>query len=290
MAVRGTFCHRIMKPYFTKYRHGIVDYFVGMTTQALLPKGAFMRDGIEVFPGFTERSVCDAIVADADAYFHRKLPDPQSGAFVLARHNQPIDGYDRFVFQLVNYDLLRPDFCAPIVARMEELASDRVGCRMHVASLIVQRDFPDCWTKRPLHSDGLRFFLKSFIYLNDVQRIEDGPYVYVPQTHRAYGKKLVALSRNLAAGSLRHDDLHHTFESGAEHAILGAAGDMILSIQTGAHKGWSGHTGAARDVLVGKLGLGKSRGPDRTGFAMAVDTPIDKTIIEARLAQMAQMR
>jgi hypothetical protein len=276
-----------MNTYFTRYRRGVIDYFVGMATQTTLPNSKFLRDGIEVFPNFAERSICDTIRADADAYFYEKLPDPQSGAFVLARYNQPFDNYDRFVFQIMNYNLLRPDFCAPIIEKMERLASDRVGRRMHVASLIVQRDFPDRWTKRPLHSDGLGFLLKSFVYLNDVLRVEDGPYVYVPRTHRAYGRKLAAMSRNLAAGSMRYDDLYHTFNSWPEHAMLGPAGNMILSIQTGAHKGWGGHTGALRDVLVGKLRLKKSKGPDRSGHDMAVATPIDKAAVEARLAQMA---
>jgi len=280
-----------MQPYFARYPRGLAYCLSGIAIQSLLPGTPFMREGIEVFPGYADRAFCDAIRRDADVYFHERLPDPQSGAFVLARYNQPLDDYDRFVFQIVNYHLLRPDICTPAIARLETVASARAGTPMHVASLIVQRDYPDRWTKRPLHSDGMHFTMKSFIYLNDVMRLADGPYVYVPASHRAYGRRLLAISRNFRARSHRYDDLHRSIAAGPEHAVLGPAGTMILSVQSGAHKGWSHHTGEMRDVLVAKLSVrkpAKAHGHDQR--ALGVQAPIDKAEVLAQLAKLAESR
>ena len=101
---------------------------------------------------------------------------------------------------------------------------------------------------RGLHVDNLHRYYKAFLYLSDVRTAGDGPYAYVPGTHR----RPDLLRREARLNSLigRHEADSFAFE-GMEIPILAPKGSIILSCQSGVHRGLPQTWGASRTVLVG---------------------------------------
>lgn len=103
---------------------------------------------------------------------------------------------------------------------------------------------------RGLHIDNLTGSYKLFLYLSDVTSLEDGPYAYVPGSHR----ESTLLRREARLNSLcgRADSDAHSFE-GHEIPLLVEKGTAILSCQSGVHRGLPQREGASRTVLVAKF-------------------------------------
>ena len=109
------------------------------------------------------------------------------------------------------------------------------------------------------HIDGLELKAKSFLYLTDVESDEDGPYAYALGTHLGSSKLLAANQRYNNWFGQRWDDfpLH-----GRSRRITfwGRRGDLIISIQSGAHRGLPQVRGRRRIVLVHtSTSVGKKR-------------------------------
>jgi hypothetical protein len=103
---------------------------------------------------------------------------------------------------------------------------------------------------RGLHVDNLRDRYKTFLYLGDVGDAGDGPYAYVPGTHRRQD----LLRREARLNSLADRPVSDSvaFE-GYEVPVLGPKGTVIISCQSGVHRGLPQRPGASRTVLVGNL-------------------------------------
>ncbi len=101
---------------------------------------------------------------------------------------------------------------------------------------------------RGLHVDNLESSYKVFLYLSDVQGPDDGPYAYVPGSHR----RLDLLRREARLNGLlgRMETDSYAF-AGHEVALTARRGDAIISCQTGVHRGLPQRAGASRTVLVG---------------------------------------
>jgi len=107
----------------------------------------------------------------------------------------------------------------------------------------------DCVTAtRGLHVDNLDGSYKAFLYLSDVRGLEDGPFAYVPGSHR----RLDLLCREARLNSLkgRNENDSYAFR-GHEIIFPVQKGTVIISCQSGVHRGMPQQPDASRTVLVG---------------------------------------
>ena len=239
------------------------------------PRNAFTRDGFEVFEGFLDGETCERLRASFDSYLNEALPPEGSGAYMVSRQRQPLDVYDRNVYQLMNIQNLpdTADVCDAIRPRLEAMLGERIGVPVYFNSFSIQRDFPDDESKRPYHNDGYFVHFKAFIYLTDVPERKNGPYTVIPGSHRHLYRRLYGAYKNASKGSKRLDDVHHAYGDRGAVSFCGPKGTLILSTQTLAHKGWHEHTEGVRDVLVVYIQLKPV--PDWTlGKDLALEAPL----------------
>jgi hypothetical protein len=117
----------------------------------------------------------------------------------------------------------------------------RVKCR----NLYLNQGVQDT---RSYHCDGRSLKFKSFVYISDVNELDDGPYCYVKGSHRRRRLwwRSATFNKKNELGPFEFSQLE-----GAEAISLFAkAGDMVLSSQKGAHCGHPQHPEAKRAVLV----------------------------------------
>lgn len=97
---------------------------------------------------------------------------------------------------------------------------------------------------RGFHVDSNYRSIKGFIYLTDVDTIDDGPYCYVKGTHvdTPFGKVNKSLGGNNKEAPFTNilDII----------PVLGKKGTLILSDQSGIHRGIPQRIGSIREVLV----------------------------------------
>ncbi len=117
----------------------------------------------------------------------------------------------------------------------------RVKCR----NLYLNRGVKDT---RGYHCDGRSRKFKSFVFLTDVRDLGDGPYCYVPATHRDRLSWKRNRQFNEAQGLNRHE--YSQLQGLDALPLLAYAGDMVISSQRGAHRGHPQHPSARRAVLV----------------------------------------
>ena len=101
---------------------------------------------------------------------------------------------------------------------------------------------------RGFHCDGRALKFKSFVFLNDVKELEDGPYCYIKGSHRRrriWWRNALFNKKN-QLGPFEFSQLQGT----EAISLFAKAGDMVLSSQKGAHCGHPQHPGAKRTVLV----------------------------------------
>jgi len=99
---------------------------------------------------------------------------------------------------------------------------------------------------RGLHVDNLHGSYKAFLYLSDV-RPEDGPYAYVPGSHRRADLLRREARLNSLLGCAETDS--HAFD-GLALSFPVPKGALIVSCQSGVHRGLPQKPGASRSVLV----------------------------------------
>ena len=103
---------------------------------------------------------------------------------------------------------------------------------------------------RRLHVDGLIPRAKSFLMMNDVISLEDGPYTYVPRSHR--WRRINAINHILNR-FFRHPGAVTDSTLISEKLglpLTAKKGMMIISFQHGAHRGWPQKDGRSRTALV----------------------------------------
>jgi hypothetical protein len=220
--------------------------------QRRLVKTEFTEDGFEVFPRFLTLDTCDFLRERLDHYLHDMLPAEETKAYIVERRRQPLDGYDRNVFQMMNIQNLpeMSELCESLRERLEGLLQERTGLKVYCNTFSLQRDFPDDESKRPYHNDSYGLTFKAFIYLTDVPERKNGPFTVVPGSHRDLFERLRCIHKNEALKSQRYDDVYHAYDDRNAVSFCEPKGTMILSTQTIAHKGWHEHTEGVRDVLA----------------------------------------
>ena len=96
---------------------------------------------------------------------------------------------------------------------------------------------------RGFHIDSNYRSIKGFVYLTDVNRLEDGPYCYVKGTHVDTLFKKVNNSVIGLKEAPFVDQLNIV-------PVLGKKGTLILSDQSGIHRGIPQKKGSTRELLV----------------------------------------
>ena len=125
------------------------------------------------------------------------------------------------------------------------LAASLMPMRVKCRNLYLNRGVIDT---RGYHCDGRSRKFKSFVFLTDVRDLGDGPYCYVPATHRDRLSWRRNRQFNEAHGLNRHE--YSQLQGLDALPLLAYAGDMVISSQRGAHRGHPQHPNARRAVLV----------------------------------------
>ena len=98
------------------------------------------------------------------------------------------------------------------------------------------------------HIDNMNYSYKCFLYLSDVNNLNNGPYTYVPESHkRIRSNKLnIYFNKLLRRKKITNIPVPNTLPL----RILGNAGTLIVSCQSGIHGGFPQSSSAKRTVLV----------------------------------------
>lgn len=102
---------------------------------------------------------------------------------------------------------------------------------------------------RGFHVDSYAENLKAFIYLTDVLTLSDGPYTYVKASHR--GGAFRRVNRYLLRDSVPVTETP-LIPPLAITPILGCRGSLVISDQSGSHRGWPQALDHQRVVAVMK--------------------------------------
>ncbi|MBM5816970.1 MAG: hypothetical protein FJ083_10470 [Cyanobacteria bacterium K_Offshore_surface_m2_239] len=149
-------------------------------------------------------------------------------------------------------DLLLPELQQQIFSALQEaLVRDlarvafgktlEVSCRnLYVSRGVHHTRFFHC------HGPGVK--VKTFVYLTPVHSLDDGPYCYIPGSHRNLMLRWRNQMFNSRYGLHRHEYRQVGRQVGLP--ILGEPGDMVISAQHGAHRGHPQVPSAHRAVLV----------------------------------------
>ena len=200
----------------------------------------------------------------------------ESNAILNLPNKRRIKGYENFVDveqAVINHRVKRPDgrsgsdagmvdifhperlsdaMARAVTACLHErlisrllLAASLMPMRVKCRNLYLNRGVKDT---RGYHCDGRSRKFKSFVFLTDVRDLGDGPYCYVPATHRDRLSWKRNRQFNEAQGLNRHE--YSQLQGLDALPLLAYAGDMVISSQRGAHRGHPQHPNARRAVLV----------------------------------------
>ncbi len=101
---------------------------------------------------------------------------------------------------------------------------------------------------RGFHCDGRSLKFKSFVYISDVNKLDDGPYCYVKGSHRR--RRLWRNNSTFNKENQLDPFEFSQLEASKAISVFAKAGDMVISSQKGAHCGHPQHPEAKRAVLV----------------------------------------
>lgn len=102
-----------------------------------------------------------------------------------------------------------------------------------------------------LHSDTFFATHKAWLYLDDV-RLEDGPFAYVPRSHRVTLRRLAYIYRHSVACRPSENQSRRVTaaeRAGAELAMAFPANTLVLANTCGYHRRTPGRPGATRRTL-----------------------------------------
>lgn len=224
--------------------------------------GPLERDGFVVVPGHIPAAVCtalaDQVVTLVDA-LPRSIPssahstdvDLPSGARVRFRRSS--DGrvaYDDGLVDIGDADLEIRDL-RPLADDPRPLQLIHAACGIRVrrqnTNVYLNRDVVH---PRAFHCDSLtggRVQFKAFYLLTDVD-VDDGPYAYVRGSHRADPRRQLNLVANWVLRRPVTDMRWHARRRVVR--FTGDRGTLVLSNQSGFHRGWPQLPGRTRVMAV----------------------------------------
>jgi hypothetical protein len=98
------------------------------------------------------------------------------------------------------------------------------------------------------HCDGERVKVKSFVYLSNVDSLDIGSYCYIQKSHRNRSLRSRNQTFNHRHGLNKHE--YRLLHGCVGLPVFCRAGDMVVSAQHGAHRGYPQTPSAKRAVLV----------------------------------------
>jgi hypothetical protein len=152
------------------------------------------------------------------------------------------------MIDIFNADRIYPNLSS-LRATLEHLNFQKlIGAKIKNINLYINKSVIKT---RGFHVDCFKPSYKIFIYLSDCLKLSDGPYCYVtesnkPSVLREFNE---ILSNNLSENQTESP----LFDFENVVPILGPAGTLIISDQSGIHRGFPQSLGAERLVLVGRL-------------------------------------
>ncbi len=225
--------------------------------------------GIVIFPKAVDRDACtracDALstvharyAAKGETYFEddeaifQDGPGKLTGYRALSTHEKMVitvrHGQDAGMVDIFNCDRLAPEECRPL----RDLFTRDDLLRVFSDEGVVPRNLnvylnSGVTRTRGLHVDSYSGQLKAFVYLTDVNELSAGPYCYVKRSHRdgAFRCANRQLTANIKPGTEAPiiDPLAFT-------PVIGERGALVISDQSGVHRGWPQMQGAFRAVAV----------------------------------------
>ena len=139
-------------------------------------------------------------------------------------------------------DIVKSDLVKEIIQRATGVNYQRTSTNLYHNQSVTKT--------RRLHVDGLIPRAKSFLMLTDVTSLEDGPFTYVPKSHR--WKRINGLNHILNR-FFRHSGAVTDSTLISERLglpLTAKKGRLIISFQHGAHRGWPQSQGRVRTALV----------------------------------------
>lgn len=191
---------------------------------------------------------------EKEGYLIQNGPAKISGYGNLAGYLKPVinirDGHDSGMVDVFNVDHLIPEFNEHIKPHFEDATLksllDRKSESLSAKNLNVYINESITGT-RGFHVDSYGEQIKAFLYLSDVNELNDGPYVYVKKTHleTVYRK----INKKIAGGVVKK-----TESPIVDHEnilpVLAKKGALIISDQGGIHRGHPQSESGKRYVAV----------------------------------------
>lgn len=238
------------------------------------------REGIVVVPGFSDSGLVDRIATRVRQVLgqHRQAlesgTDTEDDLLVVDvngkrfRTYRSLAAYPKTVLNVRNraggtdsgmIDIFNFDRCSP-----QDAADIRELIGGGDVRILLQKLTGDAWLPRNFNvyvNRGItnpRGFhvdsyggnqIKVFLYLTDVLRLADGPYCYVMGSHRDEG--LHAVNQSIASTfRLKASTDHFVVDHDRIVPVLATRGSLIISNQSGAHRGFPQAPGAERILAV----------------------------------------
>lgn len=244
-----------MFPHLQNYVRMVRKVLVSAASIRQQPHNRFTSDGYEVIPDFLSSAESREIIAFAQSYVRghsyvippqHYCEDEQDGGKCYMHHRAESTDINLGMVQFINVQKLDERY-SRLLYSVKTMLEKRTGETLVAQSAVVQLDMPDQQTKRRLHTDGLTVRYKAFLYLSDVQNIDDGPYTVIAHSHRHVARKLLNLfyvrwrslgwSREKVSRSDQFGDMALFYNEKQTIPILGQAGTLILSNQLIVHQG-----------------------------------------------------
>lgn len=215
------------------------------------------KEGIVVIENFINAEKCEELAAKISAAIEQNphnqhIAEKKNAIINVRRSHDGKNNYDTGLIDIVDADYLVSDlseirFDQLISSTINEAAGQPMASRnLHVyvnTSVVNPRTF---------HIDT--FFprqYKSFIYLTDVNSLDDGPYTYIKKSHRRTFQIISNIIYNQLLGYPITDMRLYT-GNGKTH-LIAKKGTLIIACQNGFHRGWPQKEGAHRIALVNYL-------------------------------------
>jgi ectoine hydroxylase-related dioxygenase (phytanoyl-CoA dioxygenase family) len=204
------------------------------------------RDGFVVVENFWDRDRALALRDRLESELAEGSDrDYDGGAYLRFWDNR---AHDQGVRRLYHVDKLAPELKEfrhdPFIFRVIEAY---YGMPFYSGMMMFQHNTQTNENTRTFHVDGFDKEFKAFLYLDDVDE-GNGPFAYVPGTHKKWLsrlKKLTFGNKNEALTTY----FEHEVDTKAERLVLGKAGTLILSDVRGIHRG-TPQSDRSRSVLV----------------------------------------
>lgn len=233
-----------------------------------------LRDeGIAIIPNFLAKNELDAMKSslltlqgEVEAFIQSGIKSRQKPSLyfqigkrkystfpALANANETVvyvrEGQDAGMVDVFNVDIAFPDFggLRKIYAEsgiLNHITDDLSQPRLTNLNIYLNKEIT---ATRGFHVDSYEKQLKAFIYLTDCKSLDDGPYTYVRGSHResAYRRVNKAMSKHLLIGTETP-----VFPIDKVVPVVAPAGSLVVSDQSGFHRGFPQSLGFTRAVAV----------------------------------------